>query len=222
MAMVDRNDGVDLATSVYEQLRAAILNGEYRPGASLTEVEVSTAFGVSRTPVREALRRLLDDGIVERSGRRLTVRHTTPEEVLEIYACRIVLEGMAADWAARMRTDYDLAMLRRAAKRMMELKDPTPAEMARTNQVFHVSVWRASHNATLSELLERLSLHTRRYPEPTISQPGRWQEAVEEHSELLKAIQMQDSERAAKLASEHMQAARDLRMAMIMESDENF
>lgn len=218
--MLEHDEAPDLASSVYEQLRAAILNSEYRPGASLTEVDVAGAFGVSRTPVREALRRLEHDGILQRVGRKLRVRRTTPEEVLEIYDCRIVLEGMAGQWAAENRTDYDLAVLGRAALAMKELTEPTPAEMAQTNLTFHECLWRASHNATLYDLLQRLSVHTRRYPEPTISQEGRWDEAVREHMDVLDAIRAQDGSRAAHLASEHMRQARDLRLKMIMNSEE--
>jgi DNA-binding GntR family transcriptional regulator len=201
--------------SLYERLRAAILDGQYRPGAALVETAVAETYGVSRTPVREALRRLEQDGILQRSGRQLTVHATTPEEVLEIYDCRIVLEGMAAEWAARMRTDYDMAVMQRAHRQMENLKDAKPSEMTATNQVFHDSLWRASHNATLYDLLDRLEVHIRRYPEPTVSQPGRWDEAVREHQAILDAVIARDEDRARKLSVAHMTAARDIRLAMI-------
>jgi DNA-binding GntR family transcriptional regulator len=201
--------------SLYERLRAAILNGEYRPGAALAETVVAEAYGVSRTPVREALRRLEQDGILQRNGRQLTVHATTPQEVLEIYECRIVLEGMAAEWAARMRTDYDMAIMQRALGQMIQLADEAPAAKSATNHVFHDTMWRASHNATLYDLLERLEIHIRRYPEPTVSQPGRWAEAVEEHRAILEAIAARDEAAAKRLSIAHMTAARDLRLAMI-------
>jgi len=203
-------------TSLYGRLRAAILDGEFRPGAVLTEVALAAAYGVSRTPVREALRRLEQDGIIKRDGRQLTVRLTTPEEVLEIYDCRIVLEGMAAEWAARMRTDYDLALMGRALDRMANLRqDAMPSEMTSANHVFHDSLWKASHNSTLFDLLERLGVHIRRYPEPTVSQPGRWEEVVREHKAILDAIRERDAEQARQRSIEHMTAARNLRLAMI-------
>jgi DNA-binding GntR family transcriptional regulator len=203
--------------SLYERLRAAILDGQYRPGAALGETAVAETYGVSRTPVREALRRLEQDGILQRSGRQLTVRATSPEEVLEIYDCRIVLEGMAAQWAARMRNDYDMAMMHRALRQMENLEGAKPSEMTATNYVFHDSLWRASHNATLYDLLERLEVHIRRYPEPTVSQPGRWDEAVREHQAILDAITVHDENRARELSVAHMTAARDIRLAMIRE-----
>jgi DNA-binding GntR family transcriptional regulator len=202
-------------SSLYERLRSAILNGEFRPGAVLAETALAETHGVSRTPIREALRRLEQDGVIERNGRQLTVRVTTPEEVLEIYDCRIVLEGMAAEWAARMRSDYDLALMDRALNRMVSLQDATPSEMSSTNHVFHDCLWRASHNSTLFDLLERLEVHIRRYPQPTVSQPGRWGEAVQEHEGILDAVRVRDAERARQLSIDHMTTARDLRLAMI-------
>jgi DNA-binding GntR family transcriptional regulator len=206
-------------SSLYEQLREAILNGEFRSSEALVETTVAERFGVSRTPVREALQRLEQDGIVQRIGRQFRVRVTTPEEVLEIYDCRVVLEAVAAEWAARNRTDVDLTLLERALTSMAEPADRTPAEMARVNRAFHDRLWKASHNETLCDLLDRLEVQTRRYPEPTISQPGRWDKAVQEHGELLQAIRDRDVERAGQLSAAHMRAARDLRLDMIQLDD---
>ena len=194
------------------------MNGELRPGRPLVETAMAKAFGVSRTPVREALRRLEQDGIVQRVGRQLVVRVTTPEEVLEIYDCRVVLEGMAAQWAARHRTDYDLALLERSLTLMAQQQDRTPVEMVRTNQIFHDQLWISSHNSTLCDLLDRLEVHIRRYPEPTVSQPGRWETAMAEHRAILDAIRQRDTELAGLLSSAHMTASRDLRLRMIQQA----
>jgi len=194
------------------------MNGELRPGTPLVETAMAKAFGVSRTPVREALRRLEQDGIVQRVGRQLVVRVTTPEEVLEIYDCRVVLEGMAAQWAARHRTDYDLALLERSLTLMAQQQDRTPVEMVRTNQIFHDQLWISSHNSTLCDLLDRLEVHIRRYPEPTVSQPGRWETAMAEHRAILDAIRQRDAELAGLLSSAHMTASRDLRLRMIQQA----
>lgn len=195
------------------------MNGEFRPASALVETAVAQAYGVSRTPVREALRRLEQDGIVQRVGRQLMVRVTTPEEVLEIYDCRVVLEGMAAQWAARHRTDYDLALLERSLTLMAQQQDRTPVEMTRTNQIFHDQLWISSHNSTLCDLLDRLEVHIRRYPEPTVSQPGRWESAMAEHRAILDAIRQRDAQLAGELSSAHMTASRDLRLRMIEQAE---
>jgi DNA-binding GntR family transcriptional regulator len=213
--MVYARDVALADASLYERLRTAILNGDYRPSTVFVETVVAEAYGVSRTPVREALRRLEQDGMLQRVGRQLVVRVTTPEEVLEIYDCRVVLEGMVAEWAARHRTDYDLALLESAHEGMGQQLTRTPAEMSASNHVFHDRLWKASHNSTLYDLLGRLEVHIRRYPEPTVSQPGRWESAVAEHAAILDAVRDRDAERARTLSSSHMAAARDLRLQMI-------
>lgn len=202
-------------TSLYDRLRTAVLNGEYRPGMILVESAVAEAYGVSRTPVREALRALEKDGILQYSGRHLMVRISSLEEVMEIYDCRIVLEGVAAEWAARTRTDNDLILLELALNDMVQASNRSPFDQATINHAFHDRLWRSSHNATLVDLLSRLELHIRRYPEPTVSQPGRWQEAIEEHAAIIQAIRDQDQELARQLSSAHMAAARDLRLQMV-------
>jgi DNA-binding GntR family transcriptional regulator len=204
--------------SLYKKLRAAVLDGEFKPGSILFEAAVAEAYGVSRTPVREALRALEKDGILQHRGRHLIVRVTTLEEVIEIYDCRIELEGIAAEWAATARTDNDLVLLELELSRMRRAALGTPSEKAVVNHGFHDRLWRSSHNATLVDLLSRLEIHTRRYPEPTVSQPGRWEEAVAEHIEIIEAIRQQDGRKAKRLSRGHMAAARDLRLRMVTES----
>ena len=160
--------------------------------------------------------RLLEkDGILQYRNRHLVVRMTTLEEVMEIYDCRIVLEGVAAEWAARARTDNDLVLLELALNDMKLALGPSPSELASVNHAFHDQLWRSSHNSTLVDLLTRLEVHTRRYPEPTVNQPGRWEEAIAEHSAIIEAIRRHDPETAKRLSREHMTAARDLRLRMV-------
>lgn len=204
--------------SLYHRLRTAVLNGEFRPGTILVETAVAESYGVSRTPVREALRALEKDGILQYSGRHLMVRVTTLEEVMEIYDCRIVLEGVAAEWAARTRSENDLILLELALNEMTQAVGRSPFELASVNHSFHDRLWRSSHNATLVDLLTRLEVHIRRYPEPTVSQPGRWEEAVAEHASIIEAIRNQDDVLARRLSSDHMAAARDLRLQMVRET----
>jgi len=201
--------------SLYTRLRTAIFNGEFKPGAIMVETAVAESYGVSRTPVREALRALEKDGILQYRGRHLVVRMTTLQEVIEIYECRIVLEGTAAAWAARNRTDNDLVLMELALEDMKNASDAAPYDQALVNHVFHDRLWRAGHNETLVDLLARLEVHTRRYPQPTVSQPGRWQKVLAEHEEIIDAVRQQDEPRAKKLSEEHMATARDLRLRMV-------
>jgi DNA-binding GntR family transcriptional regulator len=201
--------------SLYQQLLEEVLEGELRPGEILVETTLGKRFGVSRTPIREALRMLEQDGVLERVNRGMRVRQTSSEEVLEIYGVRTILEAAAAKDAASRRSDYDLATLDRMLGTMAEARSATPQEMAAINRSFHRGIWQAAGNRTLSDLLERLAVHLRRYPATTYQRPGRWDQALEEHRQILEAIRDKDPERAAIVAEEHMRASRDVRLDMI-------
>jgi DNA-binding GntR family transcriptional regulator len=199
---------------VYEGLRAAIVSGEYDPGEPLVEVVLAERYGTSRTPVREALRRLEQDGLVERGERGMRVRTRSPEEILEIYEARIPLEAAAAGAAAERRTDLDLVRIRRAAERMDDTAADDVQAMATANRVVHEAIWAASHNGTLVDLLTRLNNHLTRYPATTLAAPGRWDEALREHVKIIAAIERHDRTAAADLARDHMTRARDIRLTI--------
>ncbi|MGH3509603.1 MAG: GntR family transcriptional regulator [Acidimicrobiales bacterium] len=201
--------------SLYHQLLEEILQGDIEPGTPLVESVVGERFGVSRTPVREALRMLEQDGMLERANRGLQVRQTSPEEVLEIYSVRGLLEGAAAAGAAERHTDYDLATLERLLDTMSRAEGASPQELATINRSFHRAIWQAARNRTLIDLLERLAVHLRRYPATTYETPGRWQTALDEHRALYEAIRAGKAKLAASVAEQHMGAARNARLDMI-------
>ncbi len=205
-----------MPAAVYERMREDIVTGVLGPGAPLVETALAARYGTSRTPVREALRRLEQDALVERGDRGMRVRSRSPEEILEIYEVRIVLEVSAASTAAVRRTPLDLVRLRQAHRTMQTLapgSDPAGA-LADANRRFHETVWASAHNATLVDLLARLHAHLVRYPATTLTHPGRWQAVLAEHELLLAAIDAGDVDRAAAIAEQHMAAARDVRLAM--------
>jgi DNA-binding GntR family transcriptional regulator len=201
--------------SLYQQLLEEVLEGDLRPGEILVETALGKRFGVSRTPIREALRMLEQDGVLERVNRGMRVRQTSSEEVLEIYGVRIILEAAAARDAASRRSDYDLATLDRIFGTMAAAESASPAELAAINRSFHHAIWQAAGNRTLADMLERLAVHLRRYPATTYQRPGRWEEALEEHRRLLEAIRDRDPDKAAAVAEQHMKASRDVRIDMI-------
>ena len=203
-----------MSTRVYERLREEIVSGRLESGAPLVEATLAGRYGTSRTPVREALRRLEQDGLVERGDRGLRVRARGPEEILEIYEARILLEGAAARGAAERSTRLDLMRLKNAADVMAAADPGDPGAMAAANQAFHEEIWAASHNSTLVDLLTRLNSHITRYPATTLTSPGRWQEALSEHAELMLAIESRDRDKANLVAANHMTRARDIRLRM--------
>ena len=203
----------------YQRLKDAIRSGELQPGQQLVESALAEWCEVSRTPIREALSKLQHDGLVERSERGLMVRERSPEEILDIYETRIALEGTAARLAAERRTSHDLMLLRRALTRLAAVEVGDVDAMVTANRHLHTAVWRASHNVSLIDLLERLDLHLARYPATTLSSPGRWTAANDEHAAVVDAIEARDSERAEQIATTHFAEARDIRLRLFDSED---
>jgi DNA-binding GntR family transcriptional regulator len=208
-----------MATSVYEELRDAILTGRFAPGQMLSENALATEFGRSRTPVREALHRLEIETLVERVPRGVRVRASSPEEILDIYEVRITLEGAAAKAAAERASEWDRTRLRAAQQAMVDLADGDAEAMAAANRRFHEAVWTASHNPTLVDLLHRLNIHLVRYPSTTLNYGDRWEAVLREHEALLSAIESRDGEAARRIAEHHMFGAREVRLRMYADSE---
>jgi DNA-binding GntR family transcriptional regulator len=206
-----RLNGVSKLTP-YERIRDAILEGTFPPGAQLVEVMIAEICGVSRTPAREALTRLEQDGLVERGPRGLIVRERSPEQILDIYETRVVLEATAAKVAADRHTDLDKVRITRFMEACEQADSTDPTAMAAANSHYHQSVWEASRNVALIDLLNRLRMHLARYPETTLSYPGRWAEALREHRAITEAIIARDPAAAAALTEQHFERAREIRL----------
>jgi DNA-binding GntR family transcriptional regulator len=202
-----------MATNVYDRIRDAIVDGSIVPGEVLSENQLAADFGTSRTPVREALHRLEIETLVERLPRGVRVRETSPEEIIDIYDVRITLEGAAARAAAERATELDRRRLR-AAHEAMLATGGDPKQRAASNRQFHEAIWAASHSPTLVDLLQRLNVHLVRYPTTTLEGDDRWSAVLEEHEELLQAVESRDALHAREVAEAHMAAAREVRMQM--------
>ncbi|GAA3685218.1 GntR family transcriptional regulator [Arthrobacter ginkgonis] len=213
----ERGETAGTRVSPYEKIKEAIVSGELAPGQGLVESSLAKWCGVSRTPVREALRRLEQDGLVSWNERGLVVRERSPEEILDIYEARILLEATAGRVAADRRTDHDVRLLRAAAQQCRNADAASPAEMVRANRAFHRAVWQAAHNEPLRDLLERLDLHLARFPATTLSQPGRWEAACAEHDQLVQAIELRAGEKAYEVGYAHFKAARDIKLNLYTE-----
>jgi DNA-binding GntR family transcriptional regulator len=202
-----------MTKSVYDRLRSDIVTGVRPSGSALVETALADHYGVSRTPIREALLQLIRDGIVERDGRGLVVCKRSPEEILEIYETRILLEGFAAQLAAERRSNLDLRRLERINEEMRSI-DGNTEHRVRSNRAFHEQLWAATKNRSLIDLLERIHMQLIRYSQTTLNYPGRWDTVIAEHEALLEAIRDQRADDARELAMRHMTAARDIRLEL--------
>lgn len=203
------------ASSIYDALRAEVRTGVLAPKTPVREVALASRFGVSRTPVREALRRLEHDRILIGSHRGLVVRGIDADEVIQTYTVRILLEGQAAAEAAQSRTQADLLRLGFLVQRDRALLDPDDDQRATTNDEFHHAVWAATHNTVLQDLLGRLTIHLVRVPHSTLSAEGRWAQALDEHAGLVAALEARDAEAARTVATRHMTRALEIRLDLL-------
>lgn len=204
--------------AIFVTLREEILTGVHQPGTALREVALAKRFGVSRTPVREALSRLQQERLLERAVRGLQVPQVDPQEVVQIYEMRVLLEHEAAAQAARARTFTDLMRLDALVERDRALQDPDDYTRINTNLEFHATIWASTHNPVLQDLLERLTTHLVHAPKSTLSTEGRWEAALDEHERLVRAIEDQDEDAARNIAREHMETARKLRLQLLRKS----
>ncbi|GAA2264052.1 GntR family transcriptional regulator [Actinomadura luteofluorescens] len=205
--------------ALYEQLKQSIYLGDLEPGRYLVESTLAAMYEVSRTPVREALLRLEQDGLVVRDSGGLTVRDHSPDEILDLYEVRILLEREAGRAAAGRRTTHDLLTLRKAAKHYEVVDVDNPRGMVETNREFHKAVWRCTHQLALLDLLERLDLHLGRIPNTTLTYPNRREATIEQHRAIVRAIEARDQERAGDLCAQHFSDARDIRLAQWEDED---
>lgn len=205
------------AEFVYRQLRQAIIEGTFAAGTRLREIELAQQMDVSRTPVREALRRLESEDMVSADGARgLIVTELSREMVRELYSMREVLEGTAAAWAARNATPVELAALRTIADRDATLVDD-PARLAKNNHLFHQTLYRAAHNRYLLKSLSSLQASIALLGGTGLAAGKRAHFAVNEHQSLLVAIERHDARNAEDIARAHIRGALDARMLVLEE-----
>lgn len=199
-------------------LREAILDGVLAPSTWLREDEVSAAFRVSRTPAREALRRLADEGLATKTANHGTVvAPLSLEDVLALYVVREDLEGLAARLAA-LRRPEELVARMKGCQDQMRRAQGDPKKLARINLVFHRLVREASGNPYLERFLTQVEHAVRRLPVTTFAQHGRPAEVLDEHAAIIDAIRDGDGAAAEESARAHMRRARELRLSTLLGS----
>jgi Transcriptional regulators len=209
-------DGIDnnsssLRSKVFLQLQSDILNGKYAPGDSLVETKLSEELGVSRTPIREAIRQLELEGLVQSIPNKGTlVKGISAQDIEDIYTIRMRIEGLAARWAAEKITDEELLELREA----LELEEfytvkNDPGHLLRFDSKFHDIIFNASKSTPLKNMLQNFHLYVRRARNISMESPKRAQRMLEEHRAILHAIENRDPDAAERLTTEHIKNARD-------------
>jgi DNA-binding GntR family transcriptional regulator len=216
-ASASLDEARSLADVIMTTLSGAIVNRELPPEWRLREERLATLFGVSRTPIREALAGLANTGLARRDDRgSLRVSAITPEQILDVYAVRKSLEGLSAALAAESASSRAIAQLRqiqRACERAVEVEDSQA--LAAANSEFHLAMASATGNELLIRFIADVENWVQRFPTTTLSFPGRPDSALAEHEDILAAIESRDSVRAEQLARQHMGVAEEIRMQML-------
>ncbi|GLO75370.1 GntR family transcriptional regulator [Phaeobacter italicus] len=193
-------------TDAYALILEAIDVGVYRPGDRLVESDLAERFGVSRTPIREALQRLETQSLLERDGRSLIVASLDHNQMAELYVVRRELEGLAARLAARHATEEEIRVL----QEMVESDDAfvdNPTELSKANRRFHEQIHLASHNRYLVQQLNLVHRTMALMATTSLAAEGRGRIAQEEHKTIVNAIERRDEDGAARALKDHISVA---------------
>lgn len=207
---------------VFESLREAIIQGRLRPGERLMELQLAEELGVSRTPVREAIRKLELEGFVVMMPRKgAYVAGITDKDITEVFEVRAALESLAAGLACDRITDEELEQLERSVVQISELAEQANLDgLVQEDAEFHEIIYRASRNKRLILILTNLQEQIQRFRLTTLSRPGRTRKALDEHRQIVEAISERNVELAQRLAWEHIENAENSLLCAIREEEE--
>lgn len=192
---------------VAETLREAIASGNLRAGERLMEIQLAEELGVSRTPVREAIRKLELEGFVVMMPRRGTyVADLSIKDINEVFEIRTALDVLAAGLAVERITEEELEQLERLLVEIGELLEQGDVDkLVESDSQFHDVLYRASRNDRLVGIINNLREQFTRFRSISIKYPGRMQDTVNEHRRLVEAIASRDIDLAQQIAREHME-----------------
>ena len=201
---------VSLADQVFEKLENDIISGVYPRGEILTELKLAEQLGVSRTPIREALRRLEQERLIKDSGKGSVVLGITVEDLMDIMNIRQRIEGLAAYYATINLTEQGLEEL----KQISELQDfyyvrKDVANLRKMDDLFHDTIYELSQRTIIRDTLHPLHQKTMRYRKISIEDPARMDLSIQEHKAIFNAIASGNAELASELITEHITRAKE-------------
>ena len=194
---------------VFQNIRENILNGVYKENEELRENTIAKELGVSRTPVREALRQLELEGLVKIvPNKGACVTGITQKDVKDIYAIRSLLEGLCARWATEHITDEQIEELEEivmlAEYHLNRNKKEQSQQVTELDGKFHEILYNASNSRILKHVLSDFHKYVRMARKASVADKARAEKSVEEHKSILKAIKDKDANQAEALANAHM------------------
>ena len=194
---------------VFETLREAIIQGRLRPSERMMEIQLAEEMGVSRTPVREAIRKLELEGFVVMVPRKgAFVAGISIKDIVNVFEVRAAMEALAAGLAAERITSEEMEELERSLVQINEVSSRDNIDdIVALDSSFHDIIYRASRNERLIQIVTHLQEQIHRFRTASLSQPGRTKWALGEHKKIVEAISDRNVELAQSLAREHIENA---------------
>lgn len=203
---------ISIAGQIFEQLEQDILIGKYKRGEILTELKLSEALGVSRTPIREALRRLEQEHLIEETSRGAVVVGITEKDLEDIYEIRNNLEGIVAERAAQNATEAQLEAMREVIElqQYYSQKDSDNADKIKDlDSQFHEMLYRFSASEIFVQTLLPLHKKLIKFRKASVRRHGRAMQSAAEHQSIYEAIRSRDGQKAKELTLFHINKAKN-------------
>lgn len=199
-----------LSSKIFNVLRDNILEGKYAHDEKLIEVKLAQELGVSRTPVREALKQLELEGLVENiPNKGVVVKGISKQDISDIYAIRLAIEGIAVEWAMERMSDEDVEKLKEIYE-LMEFytlkKDYL--KISELNTQFHEVIYKATKSRYLEQVLKDFQYYIKTTRNKSLRTPGRLESALEEHREILDAFIARDPQKARAVLENHIDVSK--------------
>ncbi|MCR5136237.1 MAG: GntR family transcriptional regulator [Oscillospiraceae bacterium] len=204
---------ISIADQIFEQMELDILSGKYARGEVLSELSLSKELGVSRTPIREAIRRLEQEDFLEESGRGMVVVGITKADMMDMYEIRLAIEGEAVRRAAELIDDETLGIMRDALDLQRfyceKSGENSSDQIKNLDSQFHELLYRASGSKPYYSSLIGIHKRMTKFRKASVSQKSRAMLSLQEHESIYDALAAHDGEAAAQAALNHARNARD-------------
>ena len=203
---VNMNEYLPLRDVVFNTLRQAILRGELKPGERLMEIQLANKLGVSRTPIREAIRKLELEGLVLMIPRKgAEVAEITEKSLRDVLEVRRALEELAVQLACEKITKEEIRELERVAKEFQQVvKSSDITEIAEVDVRFHDIIYTATDNQKLIQLLNNLREQMYRYRVEYLKRDGVFPQLIAEHEAIIRHIENNEKEKATEVMCRHI------------------
>ena len=220
---VNMNEYLPLRDVVFNTLRQAILKGELKPGERLMEIALAERLGVSRTPIREAMRKLEQEGLVVMIPRRgAQVANITEKDLNDVLEVRIALENVAIEKACARMTEEEMRRLWLAAKEFEHtIAEGNLVKLAEADVAFHEVIYQASDNKRLIQVLNNMREQIYRYRVEYLKDETIYPRLLKEHKDIAESLRRKDKSRASETMREHVKNQAEAVKDMIRQQEQD-